>query len=42
VGAYAILTLVPKGQEDGLPFPMAEVRHHDRYSFDGLVHFVGE
>jgi predicted dithiol-disulfide oxidoreductase (DUF899 family) len=27
------LDLVPKGRdEDALPFPMAWVRHHDRYS----------
>lgn len=30
--AYHLLDLVPKGRdEDGLPFPMAWVRHHDAY-----------
>jgi predicted dithiol-disulfide oxidoreductase (DUF899 family) len=33
LGTYHLLDLVPKGrQEDGLPFPMAWVRHHDRYT----------
>jgi predicted dithiol-disulfide oxidoreductase (DUF899 family) len=32
LGAYSYLDLVPKGRdEDGLPFTMAWVRHHDRY-----------
>ena len=32
VGTYTLLDLVPKGRdEDGLPFSMAWVRHHDRY-----------
>ena len=32
IGAYNFLDLVPKGRdEDGLPFTMAWVRHHDRY-----------
>ena len=32
VGAYQLLDLVPKGRdEDGLPFTMSWVRHHDRY-----------
>jgi predicted dithiol-disulfide oxidoreductase (DUF899 family) len=32
VGTYNYLDLVPKGRdEDGLPFTMAWVRHHDRY-----------
>lgn len=32
VGAYNFLDLVPKGRdEDGLAFPMAWVRHHDKY-----------
>ena len=32
LGAYSFLDLVPKGRdEDGLPFTMAWVRHHDRY-----------
>ena len=31
-GAYVLLDLVPKGRdEDGLPFSMQWVRHHDRY-----------
>lgn len=31
-GAYHLLDLVPKGRdEDGLPFPQAWVRHHDKY-----------
>ena len=33
VGAYNFLDLAPKGRdEDGLPFTMDWVRHHDRYS----------
>jgi predicted dithiol-disulfide oxidoreductase (DUF899 family) len=32
IGTYNFLDLVPKGRnEDGLSFPMAWVRHHDRY-----------
>jgi predicted dithiol-disulfide oxidoreductase (DUF899 family) len=32
LGAYSYLDLVPKGRdEEGLTFPMAWVRHHDRY-----------
>jgi len=32
VGAYHYMDLTPKGRdEDGLPFPMAWVRHHDKY-----------
>jgi predicted dithiol-disulfide oxidoreductase (DUF899 family) len=32
IGTYNLLDLVPKGRnEDGLLFPMAWVRHHDRY-----------
>jgi predicted dithiol-disulfide oxidoreductase (DUF899 family) len=32
VGVYQLLDLTPKGRnEDGLPWPMAWVRHHDRY-----------
>jgi len=35
IGAYNYLDLVPKGRdEDGLPFTMAWVRHHDRYDVD--------
>ncbi len=37
VGTYNYLDLVPKGRdEDALPFTMAWVRHHDRYS-DGYL-----
>jgi predicted dithiol-disulfide oxidoreductase (DUF899 family) len=37
VGTYAYLDLVPKGRdEDGLPFTMAWLRHHDRYA-DGRL-----
>jgi predicted dithiol-disulfide oxidoreductase (DUF899 family) len=37
VGTYNYLDWVPKGRdEDGLPFTMAWVRHHDRYS-DGRL-----
>ena len=36
IGAYNLLDLAPKGRnEAGLPWPMAWVRHHDRY--DGAV-----
>jgi predicted dithiol-disulfide oxidoreductase (DUF899 family) len=36
VGTYTLLDLVPKGRdEDGLPFSMAWVRHHDRYATGG-------
>jgi predicted dithiol-disulfide oxidoreductase (DUF899 family) len=32
LGTYTLLDMVPKGRdEDGLPFSMAWVRHHDRY-----------
>lgn len=32
VGSYHYMDLTPKGRdEDGLPFPMAWVRHHDKY-----------
>lgn len=32
LAAYHLLDMVPKGRsEEGLPFPMAWVRHHDRY-----------
>jgi len=32
LGAYSYLDLVPKGRDEGsFPFPMAWVRHHDRY-----------
>jgi predicted dithiol-disulfide oxidoreductase (DUF899 family) len=40
LGTYHLLDLVPGGRnEDGLPFPMAWVRHHDRY---GAVAPAGE
>jgi predicted dithiol-disulfide oxidoreductase (DUF899 family) len=33
INTYNYLDYVPKGRdEDGLPFPMAWIRHHDRYS----------
>ena len=32
IGAYRLIDLAPKGRdEDGLPYSMAWVRHHDRY-----------
>lgn len=32
LGVYGLLDLAPKGRDEaGLPFPMAWVRHHDRY-----------
>jgi predicted dithiol-disulfide oxidoreductase (DUF899 family) len=32
VGTYSYLDLLPRGRdEEGLPFPMAWVRHHDSY-----------
>jgi predicted dithiol-disulfide oxidoreductase (DUF899 family) len=35
LGAYRILDMVPKGRdEEGLSFPMAWLRHHDRYGTD--------
>jgi predicted dithiol-disulfide oxidoreductase (DUF899 family) len=35
IGAYHLLDMVPKGRdEEGLPWPMAWVRHHDKYSQD--------
>jgi predicted dithiol-disulfide oxidoreductase (DUF899 family) len=37
VGAYNVLDRAPMGRhEEGLPFPMAWVRHHDRYA-DGRL-----
>jgi len=37
IGAYNYLDIVPKGRdEDALPFTMAWIRHHDRYS-DGYL-----
>jgi predicted dithiol-disulfide oxidoreductase (DUF899 family) len=33
IGAYAFLDLVPRGRDEAsLPWPMAWVRHHDRYA----------
>lgn len=38
LGTYNYLDLAPKGRdEDGLPFTMSWVRHHDRYAADQLV-----
>lgn len=38
VGTYTLLDFVPKGRdEDGLPFSMAWVRHHDRYDTGKLA-----
>ncbi len=38
IGAYHYLDLAPKGRdEDALAFPMAWVRHHDRYGDDYCV-----
>ncbi|MGH7895359.1 MAG: DUF899 domain-containing protein [Candidatus Binatia bacterium] len=38
LGAYSFLDLVPKGRdEDALAFPMAWIRHHDRYGDDYFV-----
>ena len=32
LGMYSLLDIVPKGRnEEGLPYPMAWVRHHDKY-----------
>lgn len=32
LGVYTLLDMAPKGRdEDGLPYPMAWVQHHDRY-----------
>jgi predicted dithiol-disulfide oxidoreductase (DUF899 family) len=32
VGVYALLDMMPKGRNEAdLPWPMAWVRHHDRY-----------
>jgi predicted dithiol-disulfide oxidoreductase (DUF899 family) len=37
IGVYHLLDLVPKGRdEEGLPWPMAWVRHHDRYGSTNL------
>jgi predicted dithiol-disulfide oxidoreductase (DUF899 family) len=38
IGTYNFLDLAPKGRdEDGLAFPMAWVRHHDRYAAGYVV-----
>lgn len=38
LGTYTLLDLVPKGRdEDGLSFPMAWVRYHDRYEGGGFA-----
>ncbi len=38
LGVYSYLDVVPKGRdEDALPFPMAWIRHHDRYGDDYVV-----
>jgi predicted dithiol-disulfide oxidoreductase (DUF899 family) len=35
IGAYSYLDLVPKGRDEGgLPYTMAWIRHHDRYTDD--------
>lgn len=37
IGAYYLLDMVPKGRdEEGLPWPMAWVRHHDRYGVTSI------
>ncbi len=37
-GTYQFLDLVPKGRdEEGLAFPLAWVRHHDRYGDDYVL-----
>jgi len=37
-GAYHLLDLVPKGRDEaGLPYPMAWVRHHDKYDDQGVA-----
>jgi len=39
LAAYFFLDLVPKGRDEaGLPWPMAWVRHHDRYDGSASVH----
>ena len=38
MGTYDLLDLTPKGRdEDDLPYPMAWVRHHDRYAAPALA-----
>jgi predicted dithiol-disulfide oxidoreductase (DUF899 family) len=39
LAAYFFLDLVPKGRDEaGLPWPMAWVRHHDRYGDSVSAH----
>jgi predicted dithiol-disulfide oxidoreductase (DUF899 family) len=43
LGVYSLLDFTPKGRdEDDLPFPMAWVRHHDRYEGSACAHCSGE
>jgi predicted dithiol-disulfide oxidoreductase (DUF899 family) len=43
IGAYNFLDIAPKGRdEDALKYPMAWVRHHDKYMDGGLVDLKGE
>jgi len=43
LNAYNFLDLTPKGRDEGaLPFPMAWIRHHDRYSDGKLVELMGK
>jgi predicted dithiol-disulfide oxidoreductase (DUF899 family) len=38
LGVYNFLDLTPRGRDEGsLPYPMAWIRHHDRYADTGLV-----
>lgn len=42
MGAYPLIDLTPKGRdEDGLPYTMAWVRHHDRYEQQGAAPHAG-
>jgi predicted dithiol-disulfide oxidoreductase (DUF899 family) len=43
LGVYTYLDFVPKGRdEESLPFPMAWVRHHDRYETSASACCSGE
>jgi predicted dithiol-disulfide oxidoreductase (DUF899 family) len=43
LGVYSFLDFSPKGRdEDNLPYPMAWVRHHDRYEGSACAHCSGE
>lgn len=43
LGVYSYLDVVPKGRdEDALPFPMAWMRHHDRYIDDHATDQKGQ